>query len=312
MEDERLRPRFYGHLTITNKDQAIDLARDGLRKLGYSLVDLFADGEPSSVKAPCNFVSPRDGTNIIPYYRICWNDPLGTLSADVEVDGHNKRLTCVEISCSTAWKDSLKISAKPEESPVANVKTSVDTTEATDLLPRMLPHVADYAKILGVPVLLPLTTNEVEFFRVERRGMSRMSRIFLKGGYDFEFIDEHIVGFAAPNSLYNKLLKSPVQQYWGQWNMSERDAVKLSRQFLDGLHYWKHRCFYDKAPGIKKSLKAGLHTIARYEIVWEHDLPQKDGVIPFDEYAAVEIDADTKSVKSFSIYSAELMDQSIR
>jgi hypothetical protein len=66
MEDERLRPRFYGHLTITNKDQAIDLARDGLRKLGCSLVDLFADGEPSSVKAPCNFVSPRDGTNIIP------------------------------------------------------------------------------------------------------------------------------------------------------------------------------------------------------------------------------------------------------
>jgi hypothetical protein len=304
MEDERLRPRFYGYLTITNKDQALALARDGLRKLGFSLVDVFADGEPSS------FVAPRkEGTNIIPYYEIDWNDPRGYLSATVEVDGQSKRLTEVAVCCSTSWKPSLTISTKPEGSSIANVRTSTSTVALTNTLSRMSPRVADYAKIFGVPVSLPLTTNDVEAFDAKRGGIFGIS---LKGGYDFSFKDEYIFAFNAPNSFYQKVLESPVQQYWGQWNMSERDAVKLSRQFLDRLHYWHHPCLYDKIPDVKRPMKAGLHTIPRYQIVWEHDLPKVDVEIPVDEYATVEIDADTKSVKSFSVFCAELMSQSPR
>src|SRR5260370_6081867 len=53
--------RFYGPVKL-NKDEALQLARKTLLKLGYSLKETFADQDPQ-VELP-----PRIGTNTVPHY----------------------------------------------------------------------------------------------------------------------------------------------------------------------------------------------------------------------------------------------------
>jgi hypothetical protein len=312
LEDNRLRAHFYGRANMS-EDEAIALAQNSLKRLGFSLEDIFVDCNPSFVKPP-----PLDGTNIIPYYEIEWAYPGESpypggrnSSVTVEVDAQSRKVTEWEVRCSTAWKDfliseeeAMRLSGKTAE---AMNKKKVNTDINTNILLNILDHYPECEKMLRIPVALPLTAGEVA--TIGKKGA--VFDISVNGGYEFGIIDGFMRGYIAPDSFYRRTLRSPVRRYWGEWNMSEKEAVEMARQFLDKLHYWSHPCIYDNTPTVRKPAKAGSHTIARYEIEWEKDLAPREGplgkYIPINEWAGVEIDATKKGVKSFSVYCPSLM-----
>lgn len=108
----------------------------------------------------------------------------------------------------------------------------------------------------------------------------------------FEIRSGLLTAYSANDSFYGRNPMTPVRRYWSEWRMTENDAVQMARQFLDTLHYWHHPCFYDlPAKKVQKTVKAGLHTIARYYIEFGG----------WNKSAWVEIDAGTKTVKAFSV-----------
>src|SRR3989442_1162736 len=82
VEDPAEYPRFYGPLRL-NKEQALELARDRLRKLDYTPKQSFTDQEPH-IESP-----PRFGTNVVPHYRFKWTDPVfGGTAVSIELDAN--------------------------------------------------------------------------------------------------------------------------------------------------------------------------------------------------------------------------------
>lgn len=69
LQDPAKIPRFYGTLRMS-EGEALKLARASILKLGYGLKDTFTDQQPE-IDQP-----PRLGTNVVPYYRFQWKDPV--------------------------------------------------------------------------------------------------------------------------------------------------------------------------------------------------------------------------------------------
>jgi hypothetical protein len=316
LEDNSRNFEFYGHLKM-NKGEAVEFARAEIRRLGYSTTDAFADAEPFLLRMPI-----KQGTNVIPYYHLKWRDPRGLTSIDIEIDGEHKRVTVMELMCSSLWKDSLNVPVKPQElaageapafavgNPAlesdfkANVRPKmISRKEAADLLAGMLPDVSDCARKLATPIRLPITTNQVDEFN------AKLHRIFLTNGYEFAYKDGYVTDFKSPDTFYVGPLKAPVQRYWGEWNMTENEAIELARATLSRLGYWKKPYFYDKKPdNVSKALKIGDHTIPRCMITWRHLVPDKSDSeqVLMDASASVEVDAGTKTVKSFHVFTSSL------
>ena len=77
---------FYGHLKM-NRKEALKMARDTIKKLGYS-EKTFLEGLRLEISGP-----PHSGTNVIPFYRLEWfdSDPVSP-KIHFEIDAENKRV----------------------------------------------------------------------------------------------------------------------------------------------------------------------------------------------------------------------------
>ena len=269
---------------------------------------------------------------MIPYYNIEWHDPRGIMSVDIEIDGNHKVLTAMGVCCSSLWKDSLIIPVKPQElatgeAPafaignsaledafITNLHTNtVSQKELTGLLLQMLPPITECARKLATSIPLPITTNQVDYYYFSRNPR----KVYLTDGYEFVYRNGYVSDFQAPDALFVGPLKSRVQRYWGRWNMSKDEAIELARATLTKLGYWKAPYFYDERPDdVSKALEIGGHTIPRFLITWTHtvsegkDAKQSDMALA----ASIEIDAETRSVKSFHVIARSLpaMDRDIK
>lgn len=105
-QSEKFQARFYGPVNL-NSNQAVNLVRQTIKRLGYSEKELGAD-KPPHVVAP-----QRYGPNTIARYTLTWREPKSSASRIVaEVDAINKALTSLYINdriITNIWRSPPKI-----------------------------------------------------------------------------------------------------------------------------------------------------------------------------------------------------------
>jgi hypothetical protein len=162
--------KFYGTVRI-NKDEAVHLARDAIKRLGYSLESVFAELEPR-VSLP-----ERIGTNIVPHYKIEWLDPRnGFASVEIEINGDRRRIESMRLRNRNLDRAPPKVDVQPATLPRSHPLRAIAGPDFNPeygrrLLPIVLKAVDDYGQKLSLPVPRPL-----ERFRLIR-GLSK--RCFL-------------------------------------------------------------------------------------------------------------------------------------
>jgi hypothetical protein len=85
VRDHRQIPDYFGEVRVS-QEEAIALARETVKRLGYRPEMLFADLKPE--------VTPPEkvGKNVIPYYEVRWPSPRGGMAVTVEINGNKRRV----------------------------------------------------------------------------------------------------------------------------------------------------------------------------------------------------------------------------
>ena len=320
---------YYGQVNMT-QDEAVEMARGALRKLGYDIADLYADGVP--VIPPLE----GDGTNVIPRFHIKWQNPkftnaLGT-EAEFEIDAQNKKIRGIFLFSPFIWREDFKVSAKPKDLASGELPDSVKgnpmiagaMSGAMGMVPpsepwtperqkevviSLLPQISDYAKRLKMDIPLPLTMKQVASYDTTEHAigiiivLTNGCHFFHQGGkkgYITTYEPPYNYWWSGP---WMKKADGHVRDYWGQWKMSEEEAVALARETLKKL-FPKKTLYLEDKPEIRKPRKIGTNEIPRYSITWEHAKKRdstsngdEESETLLDSICSIEIDADKKCVK---------------
>jgi hypothetical protein len=287
-------PEFFGETKIS-KNQAVQLARDTLRKLDIPLESVFAEQEPR-VTGPL-----PNGTNTIPRYLVEWFDPRSTGQAaacvKIDIDGQANRVDQIQFhSLRSLERPPPQIEIVPPLHPAGPRRwPHVSAEYAWKLIPIALRAVEEYAQKLALPIPHPLTTNQVAMFSLADNGGWPHSEIELTNGWHFIYRNSTVNGYYAPDALYGlPSQQRPVliKDFLGEWNMTEAEAIELIRQTLAKLGHSTNLVNMDFAPRVVKPFTPG---IARYSIWWWCEDETGQDLISKVE---AEVDADKRELKS--------------
>jgi hypothetical protein len=100
-------PEYYGTLRMT-KEEAIALAKKTIADLGYKLSDVAYDW-PMKVWGP-----GKQGTNVIPFYEVRWEEPEEGWHTYVHIDGENKRVVGLSLDVRKIRGPDPRVDVQPE------------------------------------------------------------------------------------------------------------------------------------------------------------------------------------------------------
>lgn len=279
--------RYYGVYRMS-KDEAVQMARETIKKLGIPLEAVFADQEPRIPLPERTY-----NTNTLPYYRIEWLNPFGNTAADIGVNANLRRVERISFGLSENLRR-----APPEiniPTHLAHIRPSANPEYAWKLIPIVLRAVDAYGKTLGLPIPRPLTTNHIARFELSDNGGWPHSVVELTNGWQFVYRNSMVNGYYAPDNLFwfrRKGQQTLVKDYTGKWKMTERDAIKLAVKTLAKLNYPTNLVHTDSAPKVIKPVVPG---IPRYFLSWEFLNETQDDIVSKVE---AEVDADKGELKS--------------
>lgn len=264
---------YFGTLKMS-KAEAIDKARETIRKLGIKPETVFADQEPK-VTGP-----EKVGTNTIPQYKVEWLDPRsGFPSTAVHIDGENKAVTRVKIQNFALAKADPKITVQPKTAPGSSNWPPTNPEYALRLAPIALRAIDAYSSRLGLKLPSPLTTKHVAKLSLADNGNWPHSEIELKNGWRFIYRNSDVCGYYAPNNFFNSDTRSiTVKEFSGKQKLSEAEAIKRVKATVAKLNYSTNLLTVDFKPQV---IKPGVTNIPRIMLLWhkenaEHtDLAQK-------------------------------------
>lgn len=302
LQNPDLIPSYYGDVKI-GESEAVGIARNAVKKLGYDEALLGLDAKPS-VEPP-----PRVGDHYVPRYQILWKDKRGrdpsVPSVRFEVDASNKQLQMLSLHSRGVFKSELRVDVKP---PVlsSGAKTTfrggrriipVSGAYSNAFLAAILPQLNDYVKKSGVETKLPITTNQVDMSRyicglVDNDPMVSLD---LKTGERFVYRHGQVIAFYASDvaQLPGEDQK-PEADFLGSLNMSKQEAISLVHKTAAHLGYSEKALHLDKAPKFFPPQDKGTKSFARYFLNW------MDGS-GSEFYAVAEVDAANKKLKSLYI-----------
>lgn len=281
-------PEFFGKVNMT-KPQAVQLARDAIKKLGIPLESVFAEQEPR-VTGPL-----PNGTNTIPHYRIEWLDPRGVGQApaavEFDIDAEAKRVARLELRSRSLERPPPKVAVVPPRDDRFPVWPQVTLEYATRLLPIVLAAVEEYGQTLALPIPKHLTTNHVARFSVADNGGWPHSELELTNGWRFIYRNSMVNGFYAADNLFNSESRPIlVKDFLGKWRLTEPQARALVRRTLAKLNYPTNLVHFEVEPQV---LKPALPGIPRYQFFWYYN--QNDDL---QSTIWAEVDADKGELKS--------------
>src|SRR5579872_5275319 len=153
LQDPQAIPRFFGSVKL-NQTEALQFARDHIRKLGYTLQETFTDQQPE-VRPPFHI-----GTNTVPFYLFEWKDPVFSRTAvRVELDADQRAIQEMRLASPFLWRAPPRIGVQPK---VLNAQAAVSATASNQFLAKMLPKISAFAGKLGLAVKLPVTKAQVQ------------------------------------------------------------------------------------------------------------------------------------------------------
>ena len=253
-------PSFYGEVKMS-KAEAVQLARDTLKKLGLPLESVFAEQEPE-VSGP-----PMVGTNTVPHYQVLWPHPRGGTSVQMEINGNLKRVERIRLRNERLEKPPPYVSVVPEHEPRSPVWPQVNPDYARQLIPMILQAIDEYGQKLSLPVPRPLSTNHVARIRIRDNNGWPHCEIHLTNGWRFVYRHTMVSGYESPDTLLFGHERGPllVKDFAGQWNLPEPEAIELVRRTLAKLGYATNLVHLDFKPIVAKPHVAG---IPRYAFYW--------------------------------------------
>jgi hypothetical protein len=289
--------KFYGDLKIS-KNEAIALARTGIRKLGIPLEAVFAEQEPA-VRGPFT-VETANGVKTVPHYIVVWTDPRDvdesqSYSVQVEINGSTTQIERLDVSNKNLDRSPPFIAVTPP--PAKDNWPQANLEYARLLLPVVLLEVDKYATRLSLPIKSKFTTNQVERFYLCDNGGWPHSELTFTNGWRFVYRNSVVNGYYAPDVFFSSSQKGIlIKDYIGKWNMTESDAIAMARKEIKKFNCPTNLFHVDGPPdSVIRPHTTGATVIPRFLISWDKLNQNHDDLLAT---ACVEIDADKKIVKS--------------
>lgn len=280
-------PKFYGVVRMT-QDEAIQKARDTLKKLNIPLEAVFAE-QPPRVTLPPKIHQ----TNTVPHYRIEWINPrANSASVDIEINADARRVERIYISSNPSlrrpWPDfGVSPALQPSKHPA-------NPEYAWKLIPIVLHAIDEYGQKLSLPLPGPLTTNHIARFELSDNGGWPHCEVELTNGWQFVFRNSMVNGYYAPDNFFNSDYRPIlIKEFKGKWKLSQNDAFELVKKTLLKLKYPTNLVHIDFAPEVRKPVMVGEEIIPRYRIEWNYVVNDE-----LQSKVEAEVDADSGKLKS--------------
>ena len=283
-------PDFFGTVKIS-KDEAIELGRNEIRKLGIPLESVFAELEPR-VTLP-----EKIGTNTIPHYRLEWLDPrAGTVACvDVDINGEAKRVERIRIFSRSLERPLPKIDVvPPSDSHFPFLPfPKINPDYAEKLVPFVLRAVDEYGQKLSLPIPRPLTTNHVAKLSLQENIGGPYCTLELTNGWEFLYEGTMVTEFRMPDNLFeNEKRAIKMKDLLGKWNLTEQQAIELVKQTIAKFNHPTNLVHFEVKPQISKPAVQG---IPRYMFYWYYS---PEGYDVVQTAISAEVDADKGELKS--------------
>jgi hypothetical protein len=270
-------PLYYGKAKMT-KDDAVQMARDILKKLGIPLEDVFAEQEPR-VSGPVEI-----GTNAVPHYEIQWLDPrinsqiigednLQTEktalvvfpAVDIQINGETKELEEIVLVSKFLAESRPRIDVTPI--PVLDWP-SVNPEYARQLIPLMFRAIDEYVRKLSLP-LPPLTSNNVAKVSISDNEGWPHAEIETTNGWRFVYRHTMVNGYYAPENLFSSDdRKIHIKDFEGKWNLTTNEAIEIVRQALKKQDYPTNNIHMEDAKTFIYAASVDRDQIPRLQFQW--------------------------------------------
>jgi len=248
------------------KEEAIQMARDSIKKLGIPLEDVFAEQEPL-VTLPVKIE-----TNTVPHYRIEWIDPRadGIHSVDIQINGNTKQLERIYFNSPNLKRPFPKIDVIPPPAPLD--WPPVNPEYARQLIPMMFKAIDEYGQKLSLPIPRPLTTNCVTRIEIHNNEGWPHAEITLTNGWRFVYRHKMVNGYYAPGNFFDSdNRKIRINEFDGKWNLTTNQAIEVVRQAMAKSDYPTNNVHMDFAPSVYKASVATEH-IPRLRFEWYYSV----------------------------------------
>ena len=333
LQDPDRIPEFYGPINV-NKKEAIQIARDTLKKIGYAPY-LPINQEPE-VEMPVQV-----GTNYVARYRVNWGMSRKMPFSDwrkgliqVEVNASNRRVHFLTVITRDIPSADIKIDpslvptnkvgktgfamsgwagvvatnqeGKPLTVAVSKPAPLIKGALEDAIIQTILPKISEFAKTLNIAIPQPLTTNDIDKEKggCWTNGWGNLSaNVRLKQGDRFVYSHGYVSAYWAPDSLDLADEPKDYHKIVGKINLSEKEAVRIARDALKKLG-WDKALRTDLEPSIATPREVwrftlergseGTNLVARFNISWKPPEERGTGLVD----SCVEIDATTKVIKS--------------
>ena len=265
------------------QDEAIQIARDAIRKLGIPLEDVFAEQKPRVA-----IRKKYTDTNAVPHYEIQWIDPRGHGGIFGEVNAETEKTalvsgpaTDIQINGETKEIEEVRFALvkslrrPPPEINIIPVASpdwpSVNPEYARQLIPIMFKAIDDYAQKLSLPIPRPLTTNNVARVEIHDNEGWPHAEIELTNGWRFIYRHTMVNGHYAPDNLFasdNRPIH--IKEFEGKWNLTTNQAIEVVRKAMAKLNYPTNNVHMDFAPSVYSAAVDREH-IPRLRFEWYYE-----------------------------------------
>lgn len=297
LQDPERIPQFFGHARI-GEDEAIELARETIRRMGYSPEQVYADLRPRAS------TPPRVGTNQVPRFVIEWLDPKsGGTSARFEIDAQEGSVARFFMPCPNLWRNPPQLNP-PITPPTAkpffkSVFGPVNPRFADALLPAILPQLDKLVRQLDLPIATPISRSQVTTYACRKYYDRITAEIELANGYRFVYLDGYFAEMYAPDQFFSRQKGVLIKDYVGDWNLSEREAIAYARECVRRMGLDGEQLGIQGKPQVRRPHV--VYNVPRLEFLWQ---TMHDG--HFRSTVRMEIDAEAGSIKKFFMHSSRL------
>jgi hypothetical protein len=291
---------YYGTVRMS-KTEAIQLARDTIKKLDIPLESVFAEQEPR-VTEPI-----RIGTNTVPHYRIEWLKPTSATvgAVDIDIDADARRVERIAFSPLTSLvRSPPKVSVVPPHDPrfPSPVPPRINPEYARRLIPIILCAIDDYGQKLSLAIPRPLTTNHVARVQLNENLGGPYCELELTNGWRFLYEHDMVTAYYAPDVLLGGDSTRPIlmKDLVGKWKLTEAQAIELVKRTVAKLGYPANLVHFEVEPQVRKPAVPG---IPRYMFYWYYS---PEGYDVVQSAISAEVDADKGELKSLYYGNMEL------
>jgi hypothetical protein len=321
--------RYLGQDNITT-NEAIELARDAFRKLGYKPEDFQLQA------APKWFHKPPDVARIgghIPYCQIEWDSPKSAIqsmlglefSIQFDVDIQHRQIAGMSLSGRRFSHADPKVSVRPEiETDYQRAGMLGQLAQMRDRIPSIhitpaysnatlaatLPYVSDFATKLGLPTPQPITSGQVVLYYPPAYLNNGFDcRLILTNHYWFHFVAGYVGEFSSPDDWFEEAAtRTNWPSYSGKTCMTTNEAVEFARACVGKLGYAPADLHMNLPPSeFENAVDSENRQLAYCRIHWENPQDQPEGNSLEDYQLEFDIDLQAKQLVGASLMNKKFI-----